>query len=144
MIWFAGLIGLVIVAVLLGSLARQAFARRRRPAAGGHRSASAQRFGATPGARSCPVCRSTLGNGRRIYSAVFPGTSDRLMHIFGCPDCFPKHQPLANPRERRCPVCTKELTLDDHLIARMFPPRPGKPKPHVHVLGCTRCRRGAR
>ncbi|MFW6363016.1 MAG: hypothetical protein ACOC0D_04140 [Spirochaeta sp.] len=55
-------------------------------------------------------------------------------------DCYPKHQPLPDPRERRCPVCSKVITADDFLIARMFPPRPGKPKPHVHVLGCTKCR----
>lgn len=147
MIWFIGIIGLVIVAVLLGSLIGQLFrsGSRRRPShtrpAG---SPSGARSSAVPGASRCPVCSAPLGGGRRIYSAVFPGNSDRMMHIFGCPDCYPKEQPLAHPRERRCPVCRKTLTLEDFLIARMFPARPGKPKPHVHVLGCTRCRRLAK
>ncbi|MCX7656056.1 MAG: hypothetical protein N2Z76_05990 [Treponemataceae bacterium] len=85
--------------------------------------------------RTCPVCGTRLMNGERVKSSVFPtmGNTDRLMHIFGCPYC------LKGSVQRYCPVCHTSLSQKDYLIARMFE-RPHRS--HVHVLGCTQCRRG--
>jgi hypothetical protein len=54
------------------------------------------------------------------------------MHITGCVYC------LDGSRPRICPVCGTELTPEEILFARFFE-KPGRS--HVHVLGCTRCRR---
>ncbi|MEJ5189282.1 MAG: hypothetical protein WHT84_08750 [Breznakiellaceae bacterium] len=85
--------------------------------------------------RTCPVCGTRLMKGERVKSSVFPamGNSDRIMHIYGCPYC------LEGSVDRSCPVCKTILSSKDYLIARMFE-RPSRS--HVHVLGCTRCRRG--
>lgn len=145
MIWFAGLIGLVVTAVLISALSREYFSRHRstrrnrQKSVGSHGSLNGS-ANSTRSGRSCPICKASLSGGGRVYSAVFPGKTDRMMHIFGCPYCYPKQEPIPDPRERNCPVCKKKLDFEDYAIARMFPPRPGKPKPHVHVLGCTRCR----
>ncbi|WP_460050187.1 hypothetical protein [Spirochaeta dissipatitropha] len=154
MIWFAGLIGLIITAVLISAFSREYFSRhgkgqgrsqfhsRHRNQRKSDRNAGPLKGGpdSNRSGRSCPICKASLSGGGRVYSAVFPGKTDRMMHIFGCPYCYPKLEPIPEPRERNCPVCRKKLELEDYAIARMFPPRPGKPKPHVHVLGCTRCR----
>lgn len=92
--------------------------------------------------KPCPICGTMLRRGETVHSVVFskgvkrePGRPvEYLTHIFGCPYCYP-----ANDRmERTCPVCLKPLASDGYLIARMFE-KPGRN--HVHVLGCTRCRR---
>jgi len=88
-----------------------------------------------PGApRTCPVCSARLPEGQRVKSAAFPSMNgnDRLMNISGCVFC------LSGERRRSCPVCGSELGLEEVLVARMFE-KPGRS--HVHVLGCTRCRR---
>ena len=84
-------------------------------------------------ARSCPLCHSVLVAGQRVKSSLFPGKADRIMHIFGCPNCWP-----ATPSMPRiCPVCGRTLDAEGWVIARYFE-RPGRR--HVHVLGCTLCR----
>jgi hypothetical protein len=83
----------------------------------------------------CPICQSFLTNGAQVKSALFPGGSDRICHIFGCTHCHPY---LEDKVVRTCPVCKKTLPQEGYLIARMFE-RPGQ-KPHVHILGCTGCR----
>jgi hypothetical protein len=89
-----------------------------------------------PGApQTCPVCSAKLAPGELVKSSAFPsltGGTDRLMHIRGCVYC------LNGERARMCPVCGAHLGENDILIARMFE-RPHRA--HVHVLGCTRCRR---
>ena len=81
----------------------------------------------------CPICGSILTNGERVKSIVYPGKPDKIMHIFGCPLCYPSGQ------KRFCPVCVKEIEGEGYLVARVFE-KPGKT--HVHVLGCSGCRKG--
>lgn len=90
-----------------------------------------------PAAKRCPVCDAQMDSGERVKSHVFPGKQVRMMHIFGCPECYPPN----NYRARVCPVCKKEVPRDGYLIARMFE-RVGRK--HVHVLGCTGCRENRR
>ena len=87
------------------------------------------------GARSCPVCGERLGPGALVKSKVYKSAgSDKVMYIYGCPYCWPE-----NTRFRRiCPVCEKVVPRDGYLIARYFE-RPERR--HVHVLGCSGCRR---
>ena len=85
----------------------------------------------------CPVCETILGKGEQIKSALYPGESDRICHIFGCPHCHPY---LQDSVRRVCPVCKKTVPQEGYLIARLFE-RPNN-KRHVHILGCTGCRVG--
>jgi len=83
----------------------------------------------------CPVCSSQLGRESLVKTIVYPSETglDRLMHIHGCMFC------LDGYLKRTCPVCGDSLGYDEILIARMFD-RPGR-HPHVHILGCSHCRR---
>jgi len=84
----------------------------------------------------CPVCSSPLEKGDLIKTLAFPsisGGQERLMHIRGCINCLEGHF------QRSCPVCGNSLNDEGILVARMFE-RPRR-HPHVHVLGCSRCRR---
>ena len=89
-----------------------------------------------PGApQTCPVCSAKLNDGELVKSLAFPslnGGKDRLMYIKGCIYC------LNGEQSRICPVCGNNLQEEEILICRMFE-RPNRP--HVHVLGCSRCRR---
>ena len=95
------------------------------------------RGAASPGdPQVCPICSSPLGNGDLVRTLAYPsitGGKDRLMHIRGCFNC------IEGNLERNCPVCGAPLGDDEILVARMFE-RPRR-RPHVHVLGCSRCRR---
>jgi hypothetical protein len=91
-----------------------------------------------PGApQTCPVCSARLEKGELVKSMAYPSFNgkDRLMHIKGCAYC------LGGDRPRLCPVCGARLREDEILIARIFE-RPGRA--HVHVLGCSRCRKPGR
>jgi hypothetical protein len=85
----------------------------------------------------CPVCSARLEKGQLVRSMAYPSFNgtDRLMHIKGCAYC------LDGARPRICPVCGVRLQGDEILVARIFE-RPGRS--HVHVLGCSRCRRPGR
>jgi len=91
----------------------------------------------TPGdPRTCPICASKMSKGDLVQTLAYPsitGGKDRLMHIQGCVHC------LAENIKRNCPVCGAALSPKDILIARMFE-RPHR-RSHVHVLGCSRCKR---
>ena len=92
-----------------------------------------------PGApRTCPVCCARLNEGELVKTHAFPslnGGQDRLMHIKGCVFC------LYGERDRICPVCKNILREDEILVCRMFERRYSfRKRPHVHVLGCSRCR----
>lgn len=89
--------------------------------------------------QTCPVCSAKLYEGQLVSSAAFPslnGGKDRFMHIRGCSFC------LTGERDRVCPVCYTVLYGNEILVCRMFE-RPGR-RTHVHVLGCTQCKKGPR
>lgn len=83
----------------------------------------------------CPVCETILARGEQLKSALYPGESDRICHIFGCPHCHPYPEESV---ARVCPVCKKPVPQEGYLIARFFERPNGKR--HVHILGCTVCR----
>ena len=92
---------------------------------------------ASPGEpQVCPICCSKLEKDDLVRTLAYPSVSggrDRLMHIRGCIYC------IEGNLERSCPVCGRPLGDNDILVARMFE-RPRR-RPHVHVLGCSNCRR---
>jgi hypothetical protein len=84
----------------------------------------------------CPVCSARLNKGELVKSMAFPSLSggrDRFMHIRGCVYC------LEGDRPRSCPVCGASLRDNEILVARMF--QRSSRRSHVHVLGCSRCRK---
>lgn len=83
----------------------------------------------------CPVCGTLLASNEQIKSALYPGQSDRICHIFGCPHCHPYN---TDKLRRVCPVCKAQIPAEGYLIARFF--ERGNRKRHVHILGCTICR----
>lgn len=101
--------------------------------------------------RPCPLCRTMLRRGERVHTVVYSGppapqgvarrgeVRDAITHMFGCPYCKPGSSSAANART--CPVCRATLPKDAYVVARMFE-REGRK--HIHVLGCTECRSGAR
>ena len=92
---------------------------------------------ASPGdPQVCPVCSTKLVSGDLVRTIAFPsitGGKDRLMHIRGCVFC------IEGKIKRSCPVCRKSLYVEDILVARMFD-RSFR-RSHVHVLGCSQCRK---
>ena len=104
----------------------------------GRRRFSKAREGLPGEPRTCPVCSAKLCEGELVKTLAFPSLNngrDRLMHIKGCLFC------LYGERERKCPVCGRFLKNDEILICRMFErPFTISKRPHVHVLGCSRCR----
>ena len=90
--------------------------------------------------RSCPLCGSGLRRGETLHTVVYPGKSDKLVDMYGCPYCYADH-PRSNGKApsaaRICPVCKEVLGAKDYLIGRLFE----KPaKRHLHILGCSMCR----
>ena len=95
-----------------------------------------KRAGVPGDAQVCPVCSSRLEKGDLVQTLAYPsitGGRDRLMHIRGCLYC------LTGNLERSCPVCRGPLRVDEILVARIFDR--GLRRSHVHILGCSRCRR---
>ena len=92
---------------------------------------------ASPGdPQVCPICCSKLNKGDLVKTHAFPsitGGRDRSMHVRGCVHC------LSGGYDRRCPVCGTSLGDSDFLVARMFDRH--HRRPHVHVMGCNRCKR---
>jgi RNA polymerase subunit RPABC4/transcription elongation factor Spt4 len=91
----------------------------------------------TPGdPQVCPICSSKLQKGDLVQTMAYPsitGGKDRLIHIRGCLNC------LSGYMERYCPVCGASLSCNEILVARMFDRR--FRRSHVHVLGCSLCRK---
>jgi len=79
----------LILAVLAGlTLGRQ---EKGRPGpAAGHR--------AKP---PCPLCGAALEGKERLHSRVYEGPQEQLIHLLGCPYCYPVREGVV----RRCPVC---------------------------------------
>lgn len=84
----------------------------------------------------CPLCDTNLFVGENIISKVYRpmNVPDQLCTISGCPHCFPKCEPGV---KRICPVCHKEVGLNQALTARLFNKNVGKK--HVHIIGCSNC-----
>jgi hypothetical protein len=92
----------------------------------------------SPGApRTCPVCCAKLEKGEWVKSAAYPSFNglERLMHISGCLYC------LQGDRRRVCPVCGAVLRDEEYLVARYYEKPQHAKRAHVHVLGCSRCKR---
>lgn len=123
---------LVFVGILLLVLAYGMFSPSYKKA--GQKKPSRQR-GKIGDSGVCPVCGTQLVNGAQIKSALFPGKTDRICHIFGCPYCHPFTEESI---QRTCPVCHKKVPQEEYLFARLFE-RPNQ-KRHVHILGCKNCR----
>lgn len=85
---------------------------------------------------NCPICGSGLADGKNIYSKVFRpmNVPDQRCVITGCPNCYPLCQPGV---KRVCPVCSKPIPADGHLVARLFNKAQGKK--HVMIVGCSSC-----
>ena len=84
----------------------------------------------------CPICSSRLNRGDLVKTLAFPsitGGRDRLIHIRGCVYC------LEGNMRRSCPVCGSYLRDDEILVGRMF--QRSHRRSHVHILGCSRCKR---
>lgn len=90
--------------------------------------------------RNCPICGTPLLRGETVHSHLYPGKPDGMMYIYGCPFCHAKHPRFKGGRdvERHCPFCKGIIPESGWVVARVFE----KPeKTHVHVLGCTECRK---
>lgn len=84
----------------------------------------------------CPICQSSLYKGENLISKVYRPMKvpDQLMTISGCPHCYPRTEPSI---KRICPVCKKNMEIDENLTARLFNKSVGKK--HVHIIGCSKC-----
>ena len=82
--------------------------------------------------RPCPLCGSPLKKGETVKTVVYPAEGDTLAEVFGCPYCYGDSAEAV----RICPVCKRPIPEEGHVIGRMF-----KEGRHLHVLGCTRCRK---
>jgi RNA polymerase subunit RPABC4/transcription elongation factor Spt4 len=146
-------VSLIVVVILLFWFGYTLFfgaGRGKSPRAfGGQGGGKGSRFGrAWPGeaqesyagaAQTCPVCAARLREGELVSSAAFPSFNngkDRMMHIKGCVYC------LSGERDRICPVCGVTLNTDEILVCRLFE-RPFR-RSHVHVIGCSRCKKVVR
>ncbi len=84
--------------------------------------------------RPCPLCGSQLKKGETVKTVVYQGKSDTIAEMFGCVYCYGERA-IA---QRICPVCKDPVPEDGYVVGRMF--REGR---HLHVVGCTRCRKHA-
>ncbi|MDR0311999.1 MAG: hypothetical protein LBI14_00210 [Treponema sp.] len=141
---FLQVLGFVTIAVFLLWFGYTLFIRIGLPASYGY--GPKKRKGPKPSGiglpgdpHTCPVCSAKLEDGLLVKSIAFPslnGGEDRFMHIKGCVYC------LSGERDRICPVCGHVLIGDEILICRLFERNPAsKRRAHVHVLGCSHCRR---
>lgn len=132
------LLVLVLIAIIVGWLLR-ILLKEGRSRKGRKQSPPQGRLRGPFAGRPCPLCNTRLEEGQRVQSVIYPGTGDRIVEIYGCPNCHPRSGP---PRTYRiCPVCRQELSPTDYVVGRMFERAEGRK--HLHVLGCTRCRKGA-
>jgi len=90
--------------------------------------------------RDCPLCGTPLKRGETVHSHLYPGKPDGMMYIYGCPYCYKDHPRLKELKDvnRICPYCNAGIPEKGWVVARVFE-KPGKT--HVHVLGCTVCRK---
>jgi len=82
--------------------------------------------------RPCPLCGTPLKRGEKVKTVVYSVKTDTLAEVYGCPYCYGENATAL----RICPVCKKPIAEDGYVIGRMF-----KEGRHLHVLGCTGCRK---
>ena len=82
--------------------------------------------------RPCPLCGTALKKGEKVRTVVYPAKGDTLAEVYGCPYCYGENATAV----RICPFCKKPVPDDGFVIGRMF-----KEGRHLHVLGCTLCRK---
>ena len=80
----------------------------------------------------CPLCGTLLPEGVRIRSVAYPGVGGKIVHVYGCPFCYPDQYDT----DRTCPVCRNSLPADAYLIGRMME---YTERNHLHISGCTVC-----
>ena len=99
----------------------------------------------------CPLCGTGLKKGEKVKSVVYPagnskdgrypGGTEKMMEVYGCPNCIPPE----GKEDRICPVCQKIIPRNGFVVGRYFIPdnrsQEKQKKNHLHVLGCTQCRR---
>lgn len=85
--------------------------------------------------KPCPLCGSLLSKNETVKSKLYSTKQkDSIMDIFGCPYCIPP----GGKNKRICPVCKKIIPDNGYVVGRFFV----KPnKRHLHILGCTLCRK---
>ena len=44
----------------------------------------------SPSLSHCPACGTKLQPGQRVHTAVYPGQVERVVHVYGCPSCYPR------------------------------------------------------
>ena len=89
-----------------------------------------------PALSHCPLCGTRLNRGERVHTAAFPGKDERIVYVYGCPNCYDKLNSRSSQRKRRCPVCRKTLQGDDHLKGRILM---GEEKNLLKISGCSHC-----
>ncbi len=82
--------------------------------------------------RPCPLCGTMLRKGETVKTTIYPAKGDTLAEVYGCPYCYGDRATAT----RICPYCRKPVPDGGHVIGRMF-----KERRHLHVLGCTGCRK---
>ena len=89
---------------------------------------------------NCPLCNAYLLKGENLVSQVYRpmNVPDQLCIIKGCAHCYPK---VEEGLKRQCPVCGKNVSIEEHLVARLFNYKDGKK--HVRVMGCQKCCRNS-
>ena len=117
------LIGALVLVVILALINIRLFR------GGPHRAAV---LFSSPRLRVCPICGSRLSPGERVRTAAYPGKDERLVHMYGCPRCYGSRAVL----RRRCPVCHRSLSGEDHLVGRLLKE---EGLSRVKVWGCSRC-----
>jgi len=94
----------------------------------------------------CPLCGEGLIKGQTLKTKVIEiasassrsapkGVKENRAEVYGCPHCWP----ATKDHPRICPACRQKLGESDIVFARYFERNEGKN--HLHVLGCSRCRR---
>jgi len=104
------------------------------------------------GGKPCPLCGMRLLKGETVKSRLITIESssqfkspvqESTSYMYGCKYCWPSNQTYT----RFCPACKAKLGTEDYVIGRFFEKRKSgdanlvKTKDHLHVLGCTLCRK---
>lgn len=144
------LVVLVLLFTLLGRRKNQsARTSSLKPMAGRQNSGRSEERASLIGPRvlkPCPLCGAGLAKGQTVKTKVIEivsasargapkGVKENRAEVYGCPYCWP----ASKEHPRTCPSCHQILGNSDIVFARYFERTEGKN--HLHVLGCTICRK---